>query len=100
MMYNPERCTEIDRRDIKPTVQHCQEKNEPLTQSELVQEKDSGFWDRLTQAFRSDQVQEIADKLGLVYQSVRKWKMGELPALTTLVEIRRLTGSSIDWLVT
>jgi len=64
----------------------------------MVQSTD--FWKRITQAFGTDKVQEIADLIGLKYQSVRKWKLGEMPSLDTLVQIRNCTNSSIDWLVT
>ena len=58
-----------------------------------------GFWERVAIAFGTERAGVIARKLGLTYNAVRKWKGGEVPALNTLLEIKRLTGSSLDWLL-
>lgn len=60
----------------------------------------SDSWNRITEAFGTTEVQVIATKLGISYQAVRKWKAGPLPSLKSLQEISRLTGRSIDWLMT
>ena len=59
-----------------------------------------GFWERVTRAFGTEQASEIARKLGLTYNAVRKWRKGEVPGLDTLLAIKTLTGSSLDWLLT
>jgi hypothetical protein len=87
-------------RDIKPAVQLCQDKIEPLDKIFNLSSTPAEFWKRVTQAFETDEVQKIANKVGLKYQSVRKWKLGKSIGLDNLVRIRNLTGSSIDWLLT
>jgi transcriptional regulator with XRE-family HTH domain len=63
-------------------------------------EKTSDSWNRITEAFGTKDVQTIANKLNISYQAVRKWKAGPLPSALRLQEISRLTGRSIDWLMT
>jgi transcriptional regulator with XRE-family HTH domain len=86
--------------DIKPVVQGVQEKNEPTGKLFILSVNQTDIWERIKEAFETDKVQGIADKLGLSYQSVRKWKNGEQVGLDNLLKIRDLTGSSIDWLLT
>jgi SOS regulatory protein LexA len=86
--------------DIKPIAQMSQEKIELLEQRPKLPLDRQGIWNRITEAFGTDKVQEIADRLGLKYQSVRKWKLGELPGLDTLAQIKNLTNSSIDYILT
>ena len=58
------------------------------------------FWDRITKAFNTDEVQKIANKTGYKYQSVRRWKKEELPTIESLKLISDLTNRSIHWLLT
>lgn len=58
------------------------------------------MWIRICEAFKTSEVQRIADAVGLSYQSVYKWQKGMLPSHETLVSISTLTNSSIDWLLT
>ena len=62
--------------------------------------KDETFWRRVVEAFETDKIQEIARKVGISYAAVRKWKLGELPSITTITAVSRLTNSSIHWLAT
>lgn len=59
------------------------------------------FWKRVTDAFGTSDVQTIADKLGITYQAVKKWRDGNAePSRKRLEAISELTGRSIDWLMT
>lgn len=70
----------------------------------MVQKKTENlnpFWQRVVIAFKTDDVQSIADKLGISYNAVRKWKNDQaLPSKKRLEEISGETGRSIDWLLT
>lgn len=54
----------------------------------------------MSEAFATDKVARIAERVGLSYQSVKKWKAGDLPSIETLIKIASLTNSSIHWLLT
>lgn len=64
----------------------------------------TGLWDRIVKSFAASHeisdVTQIAELLGLSYQSVYKWKSGLLPSIDTLLKIANLTNSSIQWLLT
>ena len=62
--------------------------------------KDPLFWTRVVAVFETDKVQEIADSVGISYQSVRNWKLGELPGINMLMQIAALRNVSIHYLLT
>jgi hypothetical protein len=86
--------------NLKPSVQRLQEKNEPSGKLFILSSNSVDIWGRITEAFKTDKVQKIADKVGLSYQAVRKWKVGEPIGLDNLIAIKNLTHRSIDWILT
>ena len=60
----------------------------------------SGFPDRLREACGSDKPAQIAQKLGVPYQTIKNYLAGRLPAADVLVQIATSTNVSIHWLLT
>ncbi len=81
-------------------VKTSQEEIEPEVKEVVTAIDRKYLWLRITQAFNTEEVQKIADKLELSYQSVYKWQKGKFPSRDTLEKISTLTGSSIEWLLT
>lgn len=64
-------------------------------------EKKNPLWERITKAFGTEDVNEIAGKLKITYQGVNKWRKGDAePSRLRFQEMSSLTNSSIDWLMT
>lgn len=57
------------------------------------------FWDRVTEAYNTTNVLEIARRLGLSKQALYKWQKGKLPELDTLIKICESTSISLHWLL-
>lgn len=62
--------------------------------------EEAGRWERITEAFGTNRVGEIALTVGLSPQSVYKWSKNESIGLDSLLKISRLTNTSLHWLVT
>jgi transcriptional regulator with XRE-family HTH domain len=61
----------------------------------------AGFARRLVEACGTSDVQEVAQKTGVPYHTVRKYLLAErLPPAETLISISDATGVSIHWLLT
>lgn len=58
------------------------------------------FGDRLRIAFGNAKNAEIARKLRVSEPAVKNYISGRIPNLDTLLEIKNLTGRSLDWLIT
>lgn len=57
------------------------------------------FWERLCYLLQSDEIQRIADRLDLVYNTVANYRRGRQPETSTLIKIYEKTGASIHWLL-
>lgn len=57
------------------------------------------FWDRLCYLLHTDEIQKVADKLDLVYNTVANYRRGRQPETTTLIKIYEKTGASLHWLL-
>src|SRR5437660_5382382 len=64
------------------------------------QHKRSPFGYRLKEAFQGLPNKEIARKLGVSNSAVTTYMLGRIPPAEMLIEISRLTGRSIHWLIT
>ena len=64
-----------------------------------ITEKDD-FSLRLKEAFRTNEVAEIARKLAVTYQGAKNCIEGRIPAPEVLIAISNSTGCSIHWLLT
>jgi chromosome partitioning protein len=64
------------------------------------QKNRSPFGYRLKESFRGIPNKEIARKLGVSNAAVTTYMLGRIPPAEMLVEISRLTGRSIHWLIT
>ncbi len=64
------------------------------------QHKRSPFGYRLKEAFQSVPNKEIARKLGVSNSAITTYMLGRIPPAEMLIEISRLTGRSIHWLIT
>lgn len=60
----------------------------------------SAFGKRLRQAFNGAGNKEIADKLSLSKSALTNYMQGRIPPPETLLEIKRFTNCSLDWLLT
>lgn len=61
--------------------------------------KDSGFVDRLKQAFDGEIVADVARRLGTPHATVRNYYLGRLPSAEVLIKIASETGVSLNWLL-
>lgn len=58
------------------------------------------FFSRLSEALGTENVLEIAEKIGIKKQSVYLWQKGGWPSFDTLSVILELSNVSLDWLLT
>lgn len=83
----------LDERNSKVKIEYCQGKSLVLLDSVR-------FFDRVKEALGAKNAPEIAEKLGLVKQSVYLWQKGSFPALDTLSLIAESSNTSLHWLLT
>jgi len=62
--------------------------------------KISDFGRRLKEAFSNDSNQSIAEKLGVTKSALTAYMQGRIPPADKLIEIVRLTGCNLNWLLT
>lgn len=80
----------------KRSVWQCQAENERLVKIFRMK----GFGERLKIAFNNARNAEIARKLQVSEPAVKNYVGGRIPNLETLLDIRKLTGRTLDWLIT
>jgi repressor LexA len=57
------------------------------------------LFERIQFVLHLESVPRIAEKMGLVKQSVYDWQKGKMPSLDTLIQIAKLGGASLHWLI-
>lgn len=70
------------------------------SQQNVNQEDISPFGKRLREAFDFATNKEIADKLKVTKSALTNYMNGRVPAADALLEIKKLTNCSLDWLLT
>lgn len=85
----------VTKNKSKPLVKTCQLKSSPQVNFLYM----STFGERLKIAFNNARNAEIARKLGISEPAIKKYMSGSLPGIDNLIQIKKLTGRSLDWLI-
>lgn len=92
MIYSPA-CNSFNADDNKPLAISSQEEKLNIVNF-------PGLFDRIKEVLGTDIQKEIADMVGVKPPSVFKWKRDEKISVENLLAISKLSGVSINWLLT